>query len=228
MDIELFGSAFAVVTLTLGLLVTGLLIQRKRRGLARGPLGGAGVIGLITAVAISLFVWNLYADETTVAISGKHDNHFNFDIRHTRVSMDGVEYRFRPRVSEQELRQEFTAQYPHGDVDGDRLSVILDGLRFIVEPDDEEGVWAACRQTVTLIDQGAHFANISFPTGIVKDDQLRFDEPASLLVDRQEVFDELALLGTPVAEDGTVFVGTVNQGVLHMTFTEDTVTVNRL
>ncbi len=208
-------------------LVAGARTRKRRIWLTSALVSSGICLALLLGILASMF-FSDYFNPQPIAISGKHDNHFNFDIRHTRMSMDGAEYRFRPRVSVEEMQREFTAQYPHGDVDGDRLSVILGGLRFIVEPDDEEGVWAAYRQTVTLIDQDMYFSDISFPTGVVKEDELSFDKPAPLLVNRQEVFDELALLGTPVAEDGTVFVGTVNQGILHMTFTADTVTVNRL
>lgn len=219
--ITLIGCALGVLVLG----VTGAALWRRRRAIAVGLLvaclvgaaGGATVVARTAGVGERHEMIRSYG-----GISGSASD-FTADLRHERLSFDGVLYTFRTDTPLDDIHARLRAAYPGGTVAGDTFAVVHAGTRYTVAPGTDEEVYELVAETAR-VRQGDYAVSVAFPPGAVDGDLITVGEPQTLTIDRAALVGYLEALGTATHTEDGVIVPTSSGARLRLTLSDDTLT----
>lgn len=194
----------AVVALVLG--VAAAVLWRARRPLAVGLLVASlvGVAGGATVTARMAGVGERHEMIRSYGGISESASGFTADLRHERLSFDGVLYTFRTDAPRDQLLAELQAAYPGGRIAGDTFAVVHAGTRYTVAPGADEEVYELAAETAR-VSQGDYAVRVAFPPGAVDGDRIIVGEPQPLAIDRAALVGYLDALGTATqTEDGVI------------------------
>lgn len=219
----MWGPIVAMVAASAALGIAAAALWSKR------PLVGAILVvacALTGAGTIGFAAWQVWRWETLPVVDvssvGAGPN-FRLEVPHARVVATGDTNHFRPKVSDDELLDLLATQFPQGAADGYRFTVIVEGVRYHVDRQDD-GTWIASRESVTVAEDNK-LASIAFPEAALPGRLLEIGVPTSLATDPGAVVDELVLLGAARDADGA-YVMPSREGPVRLTFEGDHVTAS--
>jgi hypothetical protein len=181
------------------------LVTDRRRSLGVGLLVAAVVVSVAAVgfAAVRGFAMNRHSTVFVVPVSSD-DPGFLLDVPHSRVEASGDAYRFDPSIDGADVLELAIQAYPDAVVDGSSLSIVIDGVRYNLAPEDD-GTWLAERKTVTVASDSL-MTSIAFPVDALPGQLLRIGEPTEIIGDPARVREELTLLGATTDEAGRVIV----------------------
>lgn len=201
------------------------LVTDRRRSLGVGLLVAAVVVSVAAVgfAAVRGVAMNRHSTVFVVPVSSD-DPGFLLDVPHARVEASGGAYRFEPRIDDADLLELAVQAYPDAIVDGSRLSVVIDGVRYNLAPEDD-GTWLAESETVTVASDSL-MTSIAFPVDALPGQLLRIGEPTEIIGDPARVREELTLLGATTDEAGRVIVSSSSGSSVFLLFAGAEVTAS--
>lgn len=225
MELPRLVTLLGIVVIALVLGVAAAVLWRPRRRLAVGLLA-ASLVGVAGGATVAARMAGTGERHEMIRSSGgisESASDFTAELRHERLSFDGVVYTFRTDAPRDQLLAQLQAAYPGGRIAGDTFAAVHAGTRYTVAPRADEEVYELVAETAR-VSQGDYAVRVAFPPGAVDGDLITVGEPQALTIDRAALVGYLDALGTATHTEDGVIIPTSSGAPLRLTLSDDTLT----